>query len=87
MPLRLVKTEEGRRSHTIHLDVEVERIIPLLRKGEPFTIDMWIEGIDPKKEEQVFDYLCDIHIPEDIGRMDPAEIRRLAQVIVAGAGF
>lgn len=87
MALRLLKVSDDNRINTILLDAEVERIIPLFRAGKEFKIDMWSEGVDPTNEIQVVCYLAEVHIPEDIGRMDVAEITRLAKAIVAGAGY
>lgn len=87
MGLRLVKNQEQGREHTILQDAEVERIIPLFRKGEPFHIDMWTLGVDPKNEAQVFDYLSEVNISTAVGRLEVHELRSLAKLIVAGAGF
>lgn len=87
MPLRLVKNAEGDRTESPLRDAEVERVIPLFRKGEAFTLDMWTEGVDPKNAKQVYDYLFSLHIPPTVGRLSIEELQALTAVIVAGAGF
>lgn len=87
MGLRLVKNAEKGRETTTLQDAEVERVIPLFRKGEAFTIDMWTEGVNPKDEKQVYDYLYSLHIPPTVGRLSIEELKALTAVIVAGAGY
>lgn len=87
MPLRLVKNAEGDRAASPLRDAEVERIIPLFRKGEAFTLDMWTEGVDPKNAEQVYEYLFSLYIPPIVGRLSIDELKALTAAIVAGAGY
>lgn len=94
MALRLLKVEDGNRVNTILLDAEVERVIPLFREGKEFTIDMSSEGVNPKSYDSVLQYLCEVHIPENvgatgqyIGSVGIVELKALATYIAAGAGF
>lgn len=86
MALRLLKSADGDRQESPLRDAEVERIIPLFRKGESFTIDMWVEGVDPRDEKQVYEYLYSLYIPPIVGRLTIEELKALTAVIVAGAG-